>query len=56
MCIRDSLCGALCDAVTQHAGGRSLLETLERGNLFVVPLDEERQWYRYHHLLSLIHI
>ena len=29
-----------------------LLETLERGNLFVVPLDEERQWYRYHHLFA----
>ena len=50
--ILDRLCGALCDAVTQHAGGRSLLETLERGNLFVVPLDDQRQWYRYHHLFA----
>ena len=50
--ILDRLCGPLCDAVTGHAGGRSLLETLERGNLFVVPLDEQRQWYRYHHLFA----
>jgi LuxR family maltose regulon positive regulatory protein len=50
--ILDRLCGPLCDAVTGHAGGRSLLETLERGNLFLVPLDEERQWVRYHHLFA----
>ena len=50
--ILDRLCGSLCDAVTEHAGGRSLLETLERGNLFVVPLDDQRQWYRYHHLFA----
>ena len=50
--ILERLCGALCDAVTEHAGGRSLLETLERGNLFVVPLDDQRQWYRYHRLFA----
>lgn len=50
--ILDRLCGPLCDAVTGHAGGRSLLETLERGNIFVVPLDEQRQWVRYHHLFA----
>ncbi len=50
--ILDRLCGPLCDAVTGQADGRSLLATLERGNLFVVPLDEARQWYRYHHLFA----
>lgn len=50
--ILDRLCGPLCDAVTGHAGGRSLLETLERGNLFLVPLDDQRQWVRYHHLFA----
>ncbi len=50
--ILDRLCGALCDSVTERADGRSLLETLERSNLFVVPLDDQRQWYRYHHLFA----
>ncbi len=50
--ILDRLCGPLCDAVTGHAGGRRLLETLDRSNLFVVPLDDQRQWYRYHHLFA----
>jgi LuxR family maltose regulon positive regulatory protein len=50
--ILDRLCGSLCEAVTERTDGRSLLETLERGNLFVVPLDDQRQWYRYHHLFA----
>jgi LuxR family maltose regulon positive regulatory protein len=50
--ILDRLCGPLCDAVTGHVGGRGLLETLERSNLFVVSLDDQRQWYRYHHLFA----
>ena len=50
--ILDRLCGPLCDAVTAQDGGRGMLETLERGNLFVVPLDDQRQWYRYHHLFA----
>ncbi len=50
--ILDTLCGALCDAVTGQKQGKGMLERLERGNLFVVPLDEERQWYRYHHLFA----
>jgi LuxR family maltose regulon positive regulatory protein len=50
--ILHRLNGSLCDAITgQHDGG-ILLETLERGNLFVVPLDETRHWYRYHHLFA----
>ena len=46
------LTGSLCDAVTGHDGGRAMLEALERGNLFLVPLDDRRQWYRYHHLFG----
>ena len=48
--ILDRLSGPLCDAVTGQKDGRCILETLERDNLFVVPLDDQRQWYRYHHL------
>jgi LuxR family transcriptional regulator, maltose regulon positive regulatory protein len=48
----DMLCGALCDAVTGQPDGEGMLEGLERGNLFVVPLDDQRQWYRYHHLFA----
>jgi LuxR family maltose regulon positive regulatory protein len=50
--ILDGLCGALCDAVTGQTDGKATLERLERGNLFVVPLDDRRQWYRYHHLFA----
>ncbi|MCA1706891.1 MAG: LuxR C-terminal-related transcriptional regulator, partial [Actinobacteria bacterium] len=46
------LSGPLCDAVTGGKDGRGMLEALERGNLFVFPLDDERQWYRYHHLFA----
>jgi LuxR family maltose regulon positive regulatory protein len=62
--ILERLSGPLCDAVvlgdeaepqqargtTQQAYTQPLLEELERGNLFIVPLDDERRWYRYHHL------
>ncbi|MFD3401206.1 LuxR C-terminal-related transcriptional regulator [Kribbella sp. NPDC058693] len=48
----DRLTGPLCDAVTGQPGGRAMLESLERQNLFVVPLDDRRQWYRYHHLFT----
>jgi LuxR family maltose regulon positive regulatory protein len=50
--ILERLSGSLCDAVTQREDGQSMLETLERANLFVVPLDDERHWYRYHHLFA----
>jgi LuxR family transcriptional regulator, maltose regulon positive regulatory protein len=46
------LSGPLCDAVMGRPGGKSALEALERGNLFLVPLDDRRQWYRYHHLFA----
>ena len=50
--ILDRLTGALCDAVTGEAGGRAMLERLDRANLFLVPLDDQRRWYRYHHLFG----
>jgi LuxR family maltose regulon positive regulatory protein len=50
--VLQQLTGSLCDALTGHDDGRQRLENLERGNLFVVPLDDQRQWYRYHHLFA----
>jgi LuxR family transcriptional regulator, maltose regulon positive regulatory protein len=59
--ILDRMCGSLCDAVLRgEAGGRSspagsgheTLKALEDANLFLVPLDNERHWYRYHHLFA----
>ncbi len=50
--ILDRLHGPLCDAVTGQEGGAARLEALERGNFFVVPLDDRRHWYRYHHLFA----
>src|SRR6266487_6708336 len=52
--ILDRLCGSLCDAVLLDATapGKETLEYLERANLFIVPLDNERCWYRYHHLFA----
>ena len=44
--------GPLCEAVTGQDGGKAKLAALERGNLFLVPLDDRRQWYRYHHLFA----
>jgi LuxR family maltose regulon positive regulatory protein len=44
--------GPLCDAVTGQGGGKATLEALDRANLFLVPLDDRRQWYRYHHLFA----
>jgi ATP/maltotriose-dependent transcriptional regulator MalT len=50
--VLDQMTGALCDALTGRADGQEMLEMLERGNAFVVPLDDERRWYRYHHLFA----
>ncbi len=50
--ILDRLSGPLCDAVTGQGGGKAMLEALDRGNLFLVPLDDRRRWYRYHHLFA----
>ncbi len=52
--ILDRLCGPLCDAVIAHPEplGQETLERLERANLFILPLDGERRWYRYHRLFA----
>ena len=50
--ILGRLSGPLCEAVTGQGGGRAMLAALDRGNLFVVPLDDRRRWYRYHHLFA----
>jgi LuxR family maltose regulon positive regulatory protein len=64
--ILDRLCGPLCDAVLLGAGAapqtdvhhtpsaytQTVLEELERANLFLIPLDDQRKWYRYHHLFA----
>ncbi|MEO0534384.1 MAG: LuxR C-terminal-related transcriptional regulator [Cyanobacteria bacterium P01_A01_bin.123] len=52
--ILERLCGSLCDAVLPQAStpGQEILEYLERTNLLVVPLDDKRKWYRYHHLFT----
>ncbi len=55
--ILNRMCGSLCDAVVEsdpkdQITGQQMLEELERKNLFLVPLDNKRHWYRYHHLFS----
>jgi LuxR family maltose regulon positive regulatory protein len=50
--ILSKLCVPLCDAVTGSANAAGIIEILERENLFLVPLDDNRQWYRYHHLFA----
>ena len=48
----ERLCGPLCDAITNSTNSQAMLEHLERANLFLIPLDDQRQWYRYHHLFA----
>ena len=50
--VLDRLTGPLCDAVTGGEDGRDMLMALERANLFLVALDDQREWYRYHHLFA----
>ncbi len=50
--ILDRLRGSLCDAVMGQEGSQAMLEALDKANLFVVALDEEQHWYRYHHLFA----
>ncbi len=50
--ILDRLNGPLCDAVTGEPGSQTQLEALQRGNFFLIPLDDQRHWYRYHHLFA----
>jgi LuxR family maltose regulon positive regulatory protein len=51
-CFLDRLSGQLCDAVTGRSGSKGTLDALYRANLFLVPLDDRREWYRYHHLFA----
>jgi LuxR family transcriptional regulator, maltose regulon positive regulatory protein len=50
--VLERLSGSLCDAVLATQGSAELLADLERSNLFLVPLDDRREWYRYHHLFT----
>ncbi len=50
--ILDRLCAPLCNAVTGREDSKEILDGLERNNLFLIPLDDKRQWYRYHHLFA----
>jgi LuxR family maltose regulon positive regulatory protein len=50
--VLDRLSGELCDAVTGRTGSQAMLEQVERAGLFLVPLDEVRGWWRYHHLFA----
>jgi LuxR family maltose regulon positive regulatory protein len=50
--ILGRLNGSLCEAVTGQDGGNARLQTLDRDNLFLIPLDDGRRWYRYHHLFA----
>ena len=52
--ILDRLCGPLCEAVAGGRDGQARLEELERANLLIIPLDDERRWYRYHALFAEI--
>ena len=50
--ILDRMTGSLCDALTAQNNSQKILKYLEQANLFIVPLDNERRWYRYHHLFA----
>jgi LuxR family maltose regulon positive regulatory protein len=50
--VLDRMTGLLCDAVTGRDDGSEMLMALERANLFIVALDDRREWYRYHHLFA----
>ncbi len=50
--IVDTVCGSLADALTGAPGSGERLAEMERANVFITPLDERREWYRYHHLLA----
>lgn len=50
--VLQRLSGPLCDAVTRRSDSQTVLNALERANLFVIPLDNRREWFRYHHLFA----
>ena len=51
-CILDRLCAPLCDAMWEQSGSQTMLDYLERANLFLVALDDAGQWFRYHRLFA----
>lgn len=51
-CFLSRLSGSLCEAVTGSSDAAQMLQALDRNNLFVIPLDDRREWYRYHHLFA----
>lgn len=51
-CLVDRLCGSLCNALTTREDGQEMLEALDRANLFLMPLDSQREWFRYHNLFA----
>ena len=52
LAVLDRFNAPLCETITGHASGQELLESLEQANLFLVPLDNRREWYRFHHLFA----
>ncbi len=50
--ILEKLHGSLCDSVLEITNSQTLLESLEKNNMFIIPLDNKRKWYRYHHLFA----
>ncbi|MCA9967274.1 MAG: hypothetical protein KC423_23665 [Anaerolineales bacterium] len=50
--VLDRFCASLCEAVTGMNNSQTLLSQLDDANLFIVPLDDQRRWYRYHHLFA----
>jgi LuxR family transcriptional regulator, maltose regulon positive regulatory protein len=50
--ILSQFCTPLCNSITEREDGKEMLDVLERSNLFTIPLDDQRQWYRYHHLFA----
>lgn len=50
--ILDRLSASLCEAVTENKNSQAMLEQLDRGNMLIIPLDDKREWYRYHHLFA----
>jgi LuxR family maltose regulon positive regulatory protein len=53
-CVLDRLCAPLCDAMRGDGASKRLLGEIERANLFLVPLDERREWFRYHHVFRAV--
>ena len=50
--VLNRMCAPLCDALTERADGAELISEIYRANLFLVPLDDEHRWFRYHHLFG----